>query len=237
MSVRPAIGTGRCALLCLLLAACFICIAAPSFAHDVASGERAFLESLKGPQPFPYLYLGAKHMVTGYDHLLYLVGVIFFLLRARDVFLYVSLFAAGHSITLITGVISGADFDARLIDAVIGLSVVYKAFENLGGFRAMFRHWLDPRIAVFAFGLIHGIGLATKLQTIEVGKEGLIANLLAFNVGVEVGQLTALMFILSLRAIAARVGLRVGVFWPNTLLMSAGFLLFTMHYYDFYLDP
>jgi hypothetical protein len=232
----PDMGSGRYALLSLLLAALFICIAAPSFAHDVASGERAFLESLKGAQPFPYLYLGAKHMVTGYDHLLYLVGVIFFLLRARDVLLYVSLFAAGHSITLITGVISGVDFDARLIDAVIGLSVVYKAFENLGGFRAIFRRWPDPRIAVFAFGLIHGMGLATKLQTINVGEEGLIANLLAFNVGVEIGQLTALMFILTLRTIAARVGLRAGVFWPNTLLMSAGFLLFTMHYYDFYFD-
>ena len=236
MTSRPAIDSCRYARLSLLLFSFFICIAAPSFAHDVASGERVFLESLKGPQPFPYLYLGAKHMVTGYDHLLYLVGVIFFLCRARDVFLYVSLFAAGHSITLIAGVLSGVDFDTRLIDAVIGLSVVYKAVENLGGFRAMFRRWPDPRTAVFGFGLIHGAGLATKLQVIDVGREGLIANLLAFNVGVEIGQLTALMFILTLRTIAARVGLRVGVFWPNTLLMSAGFLLFTMHYHAFYFD-
>jgi hypothetical protein len=220
----------------LLLAVCLVCVAAPVLAHDVASGERAFLETLKGPQPFPYLYLGAKHMVTGYDHLLYLVGVVFFLFRPRDVLLYVSLFAAGHSITLIAGVVSGIGFDARLVDAVIGLSVVYKAIENLGGFRAMFRRWPDPRVAVFSFGLIHGVGLATKLQTIEVGKDGLLANLLAFNVGVEIGQLAALLLILTVRTVAQRTGLKVGVFWPNVLLMSAGFLLFTMHCYNFYLD-
>src|SRR4026209_2383425 len=110
---------------------------APVQAHNVSSKDALFLLSLNGPAIIPLMYLGAKHMVTGYDHLLFLVGVIFFLYRLKDIVLYVSLFTVGHSVTLLAGALGGIHANAYLVDAVIGLSVVYKAFENMGGFKAL----------------------------------------------------------------------------------------------------
>src|SRR5690606_34271983 len=135
------------------------------------------------------------HMFTGYDHLLFLAGVIFFLYRMKDVALYVTLFAVGHSLTLLLGVLGGIRADAYIVDAIIGLSVVYKGFENLGGFQRL--GWkVDTRAAVFLFGLAHGFGLSTKLQDLALDDEGLIPNMIGFNVGVELGQLAALALIL-----------------------------------------
>jgi hypothetical protein len=165
-------------------------------------------------------------MVTGYDHLLYLVGVVFFLYRLKDVVLYVSLFTLGHSLTLVGGVLGGVSANAHLIDAVIGLSVVYKAFENLGGFRAVFGASPDPRLAVVIFGLFHGLGLATRLQEMTLSTDGLLTNLLSFNLGVEVGQVLALLFVVAL-LLRWRTSARFArqAFVANTLLMSLGFLL------------
>ena len=143
----------------------------------------------------PIVYLGAKHMFTGYDHLLFLAGVIFFLYKMKDVALYVSLFAVGHSVTLLLGVLGGIRADAYIVDAIIGLSVVYKAFENMGGFERM-GVYINTRHAVFLFGLAHGFGLSTKLQDLSIASEGLVPNMLAFNVGVELGQLAALTIML-----------------------------------------
>lgn len=197
-----------------------------AFAHGVDESTRTFLQQNTGIQIIPFLYIGAKHMVTGYDHLLFLVGVLFFLYRSRDVLLYVSMFTLGHSITLLFGVISDIQVNAYLIDAIIGLSVVYKGFDNLGGFTQLLGKSPNPKLAVLIFGLFHGFGLATKLQEFQLPEEGLIANLIAFNVGVELGQFTALAFILL-----------VINFWrkhrsytqfatsTNCLLMSAGFML------------
>jgi len=111
-------------------------------AHGVSHRDALFVQSINGPAVGPFMYLGAKHMVTGYDHLMFLVGVIFFLYRFKDVALYVSLFTIGHSITLLAGVLGGIHANAYVIDAIIGLSVVYKAFENVGGFDRLlgFRH-------------------------------------------------------------------------------------------------
>src|SRR5579872_853068 len=133
-------------------------------AHGVTGSDAEFLKNVSGPHIGPFLYLGAKHMVTGYDHLLFLFGVIFFLYRLRDVAIYVTCFAAGHSITLLAGVLSGVHVNPYLVDALIGLSVVYKAFDNLDGFRTLLGWEPNPKAAVFIFGLIHGFGLATKLQ-------------------------------------------------------------------------
>ena len=119
------------------------------------------------------MYLGAKHMVTGYDHLLFLVGVIFFLYRTRDVVTYVSLFTLGHSMTLLVGVLADVPANAYLIDAIIGLSVVYKGFENIGGFDRLVGYRPDARAAVLVFGLFHGLGLATKLQELGLRPQGL----------------------------------------------------------------
>jgi hypothetical protein len=172
------------------------------------------------------MYLGAKHMVTGYDHLLFLVGVIFFLFRLRQIALYVSLFSLGHSITLLAGVFFDIHADPHLVDAVIGLSVVYKAFENLGGFRTLFGVQPDPRGAVLGFGLIHGFGLATKLQALNLNPEGLLVNLVSFNLGVEVGQILALSLILVAMTLWRRSPLfdRTAA-GANVLLMLAGFVL------------
>jgi len=179
-----------------LLAAFAILLAPPALAHAIGGSDAAFVAATKGADPFPFLYLGAKHMVTGYDHLLFLAGVIFFLYRLKDVLLYVTLFSVGHSTTLLLGVLLDVNVSSHLVDMVIGLSVSYKAFENLGGFRKL-GFQPDTRVAVGAFGLVHGLGLATKLQALGLNRDGLVANLVSFNVGVEIGQLLALSVILA----------------------------------------
>jgi hypothetical protein len=195
-------------------------------AHGVAAGDKGYLQEVAGVLLVPFAYLGAKHMVTGYDHLLFLVGVIFFLYRLRDVGVYVTLFAVGHSTTLLLGVLTGVSVSPYLIDAIIGLSVVYKAMDNLGAFPAWFGFQPSPRAATLVFGFFHGLGLATKILDFEVSPEGLIPNLIAFNVGVEIGQLLALSAILIAMSYWRRspsFGRRA---WAaNVALMSAGFIL------------
>ena len=196
-----------------------------AFAHGIAGKDQEFLLRATGTHIGPYVYLGAKHMVTGYDHLLFLAGVIFFLYRLKDVAVYVTLFAVGHSTTLLLGVLGGWHVDAYLVDAVIGLSVVYKAFENLGGFK---RLGFEPntKAAVLLFGFCHGLGLATKLQDFALSKDGLVTNMVSFNVGVEIGQLLALSVILiGFNAWRRSGGFFRHAFAGNVLLMTAGFVL------------
>ena len=198
------------------------CIA---FAHNVDTSDAAFLRAQSGVVFWPYFYLGAKHMVTGLDHLLFLAGVVFFLRGLRDVAIYVSLFALGHSLTLILGVMLELNANPYLVDAIIGLSVVYKALENL----AQQRNWhfgVDTRAAVFAFGLCHGLGLATKLRQITLAEDGLLTNLLAFNLGVELGQLLALSAIVLLVFVwRQRPRFAAQATAANWLIMTGGFLL------------
>jgi HupE / UreJ protein len=197
------------------------------YAHGVDASAKNFLTVNHGMAIGPFLYIGAKHMVTGYDHLLFLVGVVFFLFRIRDVFVYVSLFTLGHSLTLLFGVLKGIYVNPYLIDAVIGLSVVYKAFDNLGGFRRLLGFQPNNKVAVAIFGLFHGFGLATKLQDFSLPKANLWKNLLAFNVGVEVGQFVALFLILIVLGVWRRSS-RFYAFatLTNTSLMTAGLILF-----------
>jgi hypothetical protein len=200
--------------------------ASPLLAHGVAGRDADFLKNVTGVHAGPFLYLGAKHMVTGYDHLLFLVGVIFFLYKMRDVAIYVTCFAIGHSVTLLAGVLSGIHVNAYLVDALIGLSVVYKAFDNLDGFRTLFGMQLNAKLAVLGFGLIHGFGLATKLQDFELSRNGLVANMISFNIGVELGQLVALTIILFAITLWRRTsGFTRHAVLANVLLMTAGFVL------------
>ena len=195
-------------------------------AHPMEGNNAAFVQSVSGPAPGPFMYLGAKHMVSGYDHLLFLVGVIFFLYRLKDVVLYVSLFTLGHSLTLLVGVIGGVGVNAYVIDAIIGLSVVYKAFENIGGFKRIFKIHPNTKLAVLVFGLFHGLGLATKLQEFTLAPEGLVANILSFNVGVEIGQMLALTFVLiAFTYWRTRGSFLKYAFVTNTALMTGGFIL------------
>jgi len=195
-------------------------------AHGVSGKDAVFLQGLDGRAIGPLMYLGAKHMVTGYDHLLFLVGVIFFLYRLKDVVTYVSLFTIGHSVTLLVGVLGGVRANPFLIDAIIGFSVVYKAFENMDGFKRFLGFQPDTRIAVLVFGLFHGFGLATKLQEFALSPNGLVANIVSFNVGVEIGQGLALTGVLiALSFWRTRRGFLQHAFATNALVMGCGFLL------------
>jgi hypothetical protein len=195
-------------------------------AHNVSKRDAAFVQSNQGAAIGPFLYLGAKHMVTGYDHLMFLVGVIFFLYRVGDIVKYVSLFTLGHSTTLLLGVLGGVRANPYLIDAVIALSVVYKAFDNMGGFQRLLGFQPNTKLAVLAFGLFHGFGLASKLQELTLSQNGLIENILSFNVGVEIGQVLALSVVLiGLSYWRMQGGFLKHAFATNTALMTGGFIL------------
>lgn len=195
-------------------------------AHEVADGDAGYIRQTGGVLIVPFIYLGAKHMVTGYDHLLFLLGVVFFLYRPRDVGLYVTLFAVGHSVTMIGGVLADIRANAYLVDAVIGLSVVYKALDNMGAYERWFGVNPSTKLATFGFGLVHGFGLATKLLEFEITPGGLVPNLLAFNVGVEIGQLLALGAILIAMGVWRRSpSFTRHAFAANAAILAAGLLL------------
>jgi hypothetical protein len=195
-------------------------------AHNVSKRDAAFVASNQGAAIGPFLYLGAKHMVTGYDHLLFLVGVIFFLYRLKDVVQYVSLFTIGHSATLLFGVLYGVHANAYVVDAIIGFSVVYKAFDNMDGFKRVLGFQPNTKVAVLLFGLFHGFGLATKLQEFALSPKGLVTNIVSFNVGVEVGQVLALSAVFLLLTLwRTRVGFLRHAFATNAMLMVGGFML------------
>lgn len=216
-----------CALGVLLLLAS---AGTPALAHAVTEGDKGYIQEITGVHFVPFMYLGAKHMITGYDHLLFLAGVIFFLYRPRHIAAYVTLFAIGHSTTMIAGVYLNIAANAFLIDAIIGLSVVYKALDNLGAFQRWLGFQPDTKAATLIFGLFHGFGLAAKVQDYQVAQDGLLANLVAFNLGVELGQLLGLGVIL----IAISFWRRSDSFWrhaysANVVMMAAGFVLVGMH--------
>ena len=216
----------RSLFLPLLTLALLMAVMPEALAHGVPEGDKGFIQESTGVMLMPFIYMGAKHMITGYDHLLFLFGVIFFLYRLKDVGLYVTLFAVGHSITLLFGVLSNISISSYVIDAIIGFSVVYKALDNLGAFQRWFGYQPDTRLATLIFGLLHGFGLATKIQEFEISPDGLIANLIAFNVGVEIGQLLALGGILILMGYWRRTAsLWRHAYTANVAMMSAGFLL------------
>lgn len=212
-------------LVLLGLAVILLAIIPDATAHGVTEGDKGFIQESSGRMIIPFVYLGAKHMVTGYDHLLFLFGVIFFLYRLRDVSIYVTLFAIGHSVTLLSGVLMNISVNAYLIDAIIGFSIVYKALDNMGAYQRWFGFQPSTKLATLIFGLFHGYGLATKILDYKMSSDGLIPNLLAFNVGVELGQIMGLAIIL----IAMSYWRRSGGFMrhaynANVALMVGGFI-------------
>ena len=215
----------RIALLILVILASLM-LTDVAFAHGVTGGDKGYISEISGVHILPFIYLGAKHMMTGYDHLLFLFGVIFFLYRLRDIGVYVTLFAVGHVITLLSGVLMEISISAYIIDAIIGFSVVYKALDNMGAFQRWFGFQPNTKAATFIFGLIHGLVLATKILDYELPADGLLVNLISFNVGVEVGQILALAVIL----IAITYWRKSGRFMrhaytANACMMMLGFLL------------
>jgi len=216
-------------ILMAMIALALLALASTAFAHAVTAGDKGYIMEVSGMNLIPFMYLGAKHMVTGYDHLLFLFGVVFFLYKMKHVALYVSLFAIGHSTTMLAGVYFGWNVSAYLIDAIIGLSVVYKALDNLGAYQRWFGFQPDTKAATLIFGFFHGLGLATKILEYEIAQDGLIPNLLAFNVGVEIGQLLALAMILIVMGYWRKTtGFWKHAYTANVVMMSAGFILFGM---------
>jgi hypothetical protein len=220
-----------------LAALAVLALAPEAFAHGVAENDKAFIQGATGVHIAPYIYLGAKHMVTGYDHLLFLFGVIFFLYRLKDVVHYVTLFAVGHSTTLLFGVLTGVHANPFVIDAIIGLSVVYKALDNLGGLKRVIGFDPNPKAAVLIFGFFHGFGLATKMQDFALPREGLVGKIVAFNAGVEIGQLLALGAILIAMAYWRRSArFERQAFASNVVIMTCGFLLMGYQLTGYFLE-
>ena len=216
----------RLFLLALIVFGAGVLSATDASAHAVTQGDKGYIQEVTGVHLFPFLYLGAKHMVTGYDHILFLLGVIFFLYRMKDIAIYVSLFALGHSVTMLAGVFLDFGINSYLIDAIIGFSIVYKALDNLGAYQRWFGFQPNTKAAVLIFGFCHGFGLASKIIEYDISPDGLVQNLLAFNVGVEIGQLLALAAILILMGFWRRQdSFLEQAYTANVAMMTAGFLL------------
>lgn len=210
----------------ILLTGLAMLVAGDAHAHAVAEGDKGYIQEITGVHLVPFLYLGAKHMVTGYDHILFLLGVIFFLYRMKDIGIYVSLFAIGHSSTMLLGVYFDFGINSYIIDAIIGLSVVYKALDNMGAYQRWFGFQPNTKAATLIFGFFHGFGLASKIIDYEISPNGLLPNLLAFNVGVEVGQLLALGAILIVMGYWRRTASFLKhAYTANVVMMAAGFML------------
>ena len=226
---EPAHGrraSSRLLLLLFLTGLSLVLWTGTAFAHAVAEGDKGYIQEISGVHLLEFMYLGAKHMVTGYDHILFLFGIIFFLYRMKHIAIYVSLFAIGHSTTMILGVYYGWNVSAYLIDAIIGLSVVYKALDNLGAYQRWFGVQPNTKAATLIFGFFHGFGLSTKILEYDISPDGLVPNLLAFNVGVEIGQLLALGAILIVMGFWRRTaGFLRHAYTANVAMMCAGFVL------------
>lgn len=223
--LRSPILEKRVVFLCLVLLSLLL-FADAAFGHAVAEGDKGYIQEITGTNLLPFIYLGAKHMVTGYDHILFLLGVIFFLYRIKHIGLYVSLFAIGHSTTMLLGVYFNVGINSYIIDTIIGLSVVYKALDNMGAYQRWFGFQPNTKVATLIFGFFHGFGLSTKIIEYNISPDGLVPNLLAFNVGVEIGQLLALGVILIAMSYWRRTeSFLRHAYSVNVVMMSAGFIL------------
>jgi hypothetical protein len=239
MGARYAVTRRIAPLAILLLAiATIFGTGSPALAHAVAEGDKGYIQEITGVHFIPFMYMGAKHMITGYDHLLFLAGVIFFLYRLKDITIYVTLFAIGHSTTMILGVYYNITMSSFIIDAIIGLSVVYKALDNMGAFQRWLGFQPNTKAATLIFGLFHGFGLATKVQEYKIAQDGLLTNLVAFNIGVEIGQILGLFAIL----IAISFWRKSDSFFrhaytANVAMMAAGFVLVGMQLTGYFVTP
>jgi hypothetical protein len=223
---RASAAAGGRHLVWIFLVLGLLGVSADVLAHAIAQGDKGYIQEISGINLIAFMYLGAKHMVTGYDHLLFLLGVIFFLYRMQHIAIYVSLFALGHSTTMLLGVYFNVGINSYIIDAIIGLSVVYKALDNLGAYQRWFGFQPNTKAATLIFGFFHGFGLSTKIIEYDISPDGLMPNLLAFNVGVEIGQLLALAMILIVMSYWRKTNSFFRhAYTANVAMMSAGFLL------------
>jgi len=204
-------------------------LANQAFGHGMSEAEK---QAIIDGGNLGYLWIGATHMLTGYDHLLFIFGIIFFLTDFKDIVKYITAFTIGHSVTLILATFQGIQINYFLIDAVIALSVCYIAFTNLNGFKKLFK--INPPnmlMMITVLGLIHGLGLSTRLQELPLNEGQLLLNILSFNAGIELGQIAALSIMLLIMTAVRKSTFMLTRFnsfsaMANTFLVVAGGLLF-----------
>ena len=202
-----------------------LCIPLLGWSHGVS---QSIIDAMADASLMDFIYFGAENMVTGYDHILFLIGVVFFLSNYTDIFKFITAFTIAHCITLIFATFYGITANAYLIDAVIAFSVIYKGFENLDGFKKYFTvNAPNLILMVFIFGLIHGFGLSTKLQEVAIasGINLSLAQILCFNVGVEFGQIAVLIILFPLLSLLRGKSFDRISKISNRLLVIAGILL------------
>jgi hydrogenase/urease accessory protein HupE len=221
----------------ILIPAFILSVCSFVFAHGMSEAEK---QSILQGGNLQYLKIGATHMLTGYDHLLFIFGIVFFLTRFVDVVKTITAFTLGHSITLVSGTLMDITVNYFLIDAIIALSVCYIGYENIGGFKKLFDKSPNMIWAIFTFGLIHGLGLSTRLQQLPLGEDGIVLRILSFNLGIELGQIGALCIMVAIlfkwRGIPSFQKLST---LSNRGIIYAGVYLFLMqmHGYSHAIDP
>jgi len=221
----------------LLIIVSLVFLTTHAYAHGMSEAEK---QSILHGGNLQYLKIGAIHMLTGFDHLLFVFGIVFFLSTIFDVIKYITAFTVGHSITLITATLMGVTANYFLINAVIALSVCYIGYKNLGGFKKIFEKAPSMIWVVFIFGLIHGFGLSTPLQQLSLGDEGIVWRILSFNLGVELGQIAALCVMVAILYKWKRTPSfqKFSNLSNNSLIYAGAFLfLFQMHGYSHAVDP
>ncbi len=213
-----------------LLASCLL--ASEALGHGMSAAEQT---SIMEGGNFKYFSIGASHMLSGYDHLLFIFGIIFFLTRFKDIVKYITAFTLGHSITLILATFNGIQVNYFLIDAIIALSLCYIAFTNLDGFKKHL-NIKAPNLLVMivGLGLIHGLGLSTRLQELPLSDDHLLMNIISFNLGIELGQILALSVMLVLLTLwRKRDSFTAFSKISNYGLIFAGLVLFMMQMHGY----
>ena len=229
--MRPKFKINLLCIFSLLL------LAQSAFSHGMSEADK---QAIVDGGNLQFIWLGATHMLTGYDHLLFVFGIVFFLTTVTDVIKYITVFTIGHSITLIAATLMGITANYYLVDAIIAVSVCYIGYENLGGFKQNFKKPPNLLLAIFLFGFIHGFGLSTRLQQLPLGEEGIVLKILSFNLGIELGQIGALCVMLALLYKWRRTeSFRNFSAVSNRGLIAAGamFFLFQMHGYLHAVNP
>lgn len=216
-----------------LVAAIVMLLFTQAYGHGMSEAEK---QAIIDGGNLSYLSIGITHMLSGYDHLLFVFGIIFLLTTFKEIVKYITAFTLGHSVTLIYATFNGIQINYFLIDAIIALSICYIAFANLDGFKK----YLDIKppnllVMITALGLIHGLGLSTRLQALPLSEEDLLVNIISFNIGIEIGQilaLTVMLFIMNI--LRKQVSFKAFSLISNYGLIFAGLFLFIMQTHGYW---
>lgn len=208
----------------------------PIFGHGVSQEEKNMI--LEGKN-LKYIYIGIIHMLKGYDHLLFLLGIVFLIKSRSQIIKLITAFTLGHSITLIFATINSIQVNSYIIESTIAFSVCYIAFVNLKGFEKLFNiKPLNTLVMVFIFGLIHGLGLSSILQQFPLKSESLLSNIISFNIGIEIGQLIAIFIIYLILSMIKKYSIyNIFKIFVNILIYLAGLFLCYIQIQNYLLNP